>query len=241
MRGAVQLEIYGGKPTFRGIEQRFDLLVRQGHAAPTRVDGQFRVVEPEQVHADVPESAPKPQNLPARQKEIPACHDEVYVVRQTHGEQHEKHGDTHFGQKVEIVNEDVVRHLSGKAMTELIAEQALPRRVRGAVVSLEKRQSRIGKRASYTFPEDCQIVRIHAHPNDNARLRFLPSVEVPAHGGRFAISHWRDHGGQRVMGDLPQPLLQTLRYVDPRYVLALIPLRHIRLRLFVIYSIPEIP
>lgn len=185
-------------------------------------------------------SRPEPQNLPARQKEIPACHNEVNVVRQTHGKQYKEHGYTRFGQKMKIVDEDVVRHRSGKAMADLITEQTFPRRVHGTFIPVEKRQSRIGKRALYAFPEDRQIVRIHAYPDDDARLGFLPPVEVPAHSGRFAVSHRRDHGGERVMGDVPQALLQTLRYVDSRYVLTLLLLCHLCLRLFSIYSIPEI-
>jgi len=78
----VEVQVDGGEPPLAGAQQAIHLCFGQIHAAAVGVVGKLGMVEPQLFLADAVQAVPQPEDLLFGQKVVPACHDQVNILRQ---------------------------------------------------------------------------------------------------------------------------------------------------------------
>ena len=214
LRERPQVQVYGGKPPFAGIQQGFDLRIGKLGTASVRINGKLRVVQPQVFRADLVNLAPQPDDFRSGQKPVPAGNDQVYVAWQTVCKGAEKIGNAAVRQQVKIVNKDVAGGLSRQFMAEIIRQQSPTGGVRGAGIVPQEVKARPHKGVLCAFPEDLKVIGIDADADDMDGLCFGALLQIPVHCRCLAITHGRHHRGQGAARDGPQALLQSLGYVN---------------------------
>ena len=126
------------------------------------VDRELRVVEAQLLGTHGVEPAAKAQDLLRGQEAVAACDDQVNVFGQAARQRAEKGGHAVVGQEVKVVDENIAGPLARERVAEIVRQEASTRGVVGAGVGAQKIEPRVGKGLLHAFPEDGQIVRIHA-------------------------------------------------------------------------------
>ena len=78
----VEVQVDGGEPPLAGAQKAIHLCFGQVHAAAVGVVGKLGMVEPQLFLANAVQAVPQPEDLLFGQKVVPACHDQVNVLRQ---------------------------------------------------------------------------------------------------------------------------------------------------------------
>ena len=120
----------------------------------------------------------------------------MHVPGQTVDERAEKGGRALIGQQVEIVDKNVAGDVSRQLMAEIVGKETAAGRVGGTGVAAQQLQPGAGERVLHAFPEDREVIGIHADADDPWRLRPCALAEIPIYRRRFAVAHRRDDGGQ---------------------------------------------
>ena len=219
-----QIQIDGGKPALAGIQQLFDLRVRQLRAAAAGIDGKLRVVQPELLRTDLIEPPAQPEHLVRRQEAVAAGDDQMHVLRQPVRQHTQKARDADIREQMEVVEEQIAGRFAPERVAQVVREKRRPGGIRRTRALPEHIQPRAGECILRASPEDGQIVGIDADAQDARLLQLCPFAEIPVHGGRFSVAHRRDHGRQRTARNWTQALLQALRDIDAVQIPP--PLRH---------------
>ena len=205
-----QVQVDGGEPALARVEQRVDLLVGKLGAAAAGIDRELGVVEPQLLGADAAEPPAETDHGLAGEKAVAARDEQVHVFRKPCRERAEKACRAGVGEQVKIVDEEIARDLARERVAEIVGQKARVRRVGGAGVVLQKREPRVRKGVLHAFPEDREIVGIHADADDARAPGALLLAEVPVHRRRFAVAHRGDDGRERTAGNGAQAFLQAL-------------------------------
>ena len=119
-----QIQIDGGEPAFTGVEQRLDLRIGEIGTAAVGVNGQFCVVQPQLLRADLIYPAAQPEHLCHLQKTVTAGHNKMYIMGEPVGECTEKAGGVVIRQQVKVVDEDIAVLITGQTVAQVVCQQA---------------------------------------------------------------------------------------------------------------------
>ena len=188
-----QVQIDCRKPALTGIKQRIDLFVRKFRSAPMCVNSQFSMVQPKLLSPDLIDLAAQTDRLCGRQEPIAAGYKQMHIAGQAVCQFAEKAGSPAVCQQMKVIDENIAGGFSFQLMADRIDQQSAAGGIARTDIIAQKVKPCSQKSILHAFPEDREIIGIHADTDDPQKLCFRAFLQVPVHGRCFAVAHRRHH------------------------------------------------